>query len=329
MLGDFVKESLENGEWTILPEFGVAYVDVKRVDLAAFKWKNNKEIQTIAIECKCEGSARESFFAALGQSVQYQLFFPRVFIVTQDGEFFPDQESILERLGLGYMMINEKGELKGIVEPSMDKNCLLDKGFFVSQVRNRAVVLLVFNEMFPEAYNKRFFGGTRQGELWIHNKPKGKVQYRAWTKIGRASYFGINIEAVSLIRNIVKNIDVDQLYQIVSKLPAEYLVELYERATRRGRHEYPILNRQNGSIPIRRSIFGEEGFPACNLTREQIYKEIIERSKKLGYYTHLLIDKKLWDINKNFTRDQYLSEMTKAKKTLDEVYNVLTDWSSK
>jgi len=327
-LGNFVKKLLEEGGWLVLQEFGVLpYEGVKQADVTAFKWKNDKEVRAVAFECKCQKTARESFFAALGQAVEYQLFFPEVFIATQDGEFFSDQESVLKKLGLGYMMINDKGELEGGVEPSIQKNISFDESLFTDQVRNRAILLLVFSELFSGTYKKSYLGGTKQGELWVHNKPKGKVQFRAWTRIGRDSYFGINIEAVRLIRNIIRNMDIDWLLGIFSKLPLEYTVDLAERATRKTKYGYRILDRQRGSVPIEGSIFGEKGFPACNLTKEQIRKEIIERSKNLDYYSHLLIDKKVWDLKSDFTKERYLKEMIKAKATLDEVYSTLTNWS--
>jgi hypothetical protein len=303
-LGNFMKRSLEDAGWLVLPEFGVlSYEGVKQVDLAAFKWKNDREVQAVAFECKCKGTARESFLAALGQAVEYQLFFPEVFIVTQYGNFFQDQESVLKKLGLGYIMINDKGEGEVGAAPSIEKNSLFNEGLFNDQVRNRAILLLVFSELFPEAYKKGHFGGTKQGELWIHNKAKGKVQFRAWTRIGSNSYFGINIEAVRLIRNIIKNMDVDRLLEIFSKLPLGYTLDLAERATKKTKNGYRILDRQKGSVLIEGSIFGEKGFPACNLTKEQIRKEIIERSKKLDYYSHLLVDKKVWNLNSNFTKE--------------------------
>jgi hypothetical protein len=55
-------------------------------------------------------------------------------------------------------------------------------------------------------------------------------------------------------------------------------------------------------VLIEGSIFGEKGFPACNLTKERIQKEIIERSKKLDYYSHLLVDKKVWNLQQFYKR---------------------------
>lgn len=327
ILGDFAKELLEKDGWLVLPEFGVlSYESMKQVDLAAFKWKENTEVQAVAFECKCIETARESFLAALGQAVDYQQFFPEVFITTQDGKIFSDQDSVLKKLGLGYMTINDKGELQKFFEPSSRENNSFDESSFIYQVKNRAVILLVFNELFPQAYEKRHFGGTRQGQLWIHNNPKNKIQFRAWSEIGSNSFFGINVESVSLIRNIVKNVDIDQLVEIFSRLPPEYLVDLAERATVRDKYGYRILDRQKGSIPIKESIFGENGYPACDLTKEQIRKEIIERSKKLDHYAHLLIDKQVWNLSE-FTKEEYLNRMIKAKETLNEIYSALTNWS--
>jgi len=326
--------SLEMAGWLVLPEFGVgSYEGFKKVDVTAFKWKNDVEVEVVPFECKCQKTARESFLAALGQAVEYQRFFPEVFIVTQNGEFFPDQKSILEKLGLGLMMINEQEERELVVAPSIKENSLFDESLFSDQVRNRAVLLLVFNELFPEAQKKGYFGGQNRGELWIYNKPIGDVQFRAWTGIGSDSYLGINIEAVELIRNITRNMDVDQLLEVFGKLPPEYTVDLGERATIKDKSGHPILlDRQKGSVPIEGSIFeshtfSESGFPACNLTKEQIQKEIIERSKTLNYFTHLLIDKKVWEAKSKLTQDQYFKEILKAKETLDEVYNRLTHWS--
>ena len=328
-LGNLVKGSLEGGGWLVLPEFGVlSFEGVKQVDLAAFKWKNDKEVQATAFECKCKGTARESFFAALGQAVEYQQFFPEVFIATHYGDYFRDQESVLKKLGLGYIMINNKGEDEGGSVPSIEENSLFDEGLFREQVRNRGILLLVFSELFPEAYKKGHFGGTKQGELWVYNRAKGKVQFRAWTGTRSDSYFGINVEAVPLIRNIIRNMDINRLLEIFSKLPPGYTVDLAERATIRTKDGYRILDRQKGSIPIEGSIFGEKGVPACDLTKEQIQKEIVERSKGLGNYAHMLIDKKVWDLAKIFTRERYLKEMMRARETLDGVYRILTKWSA-
>jgi hypothetical protein len=325
-VGDSLKGSLVEAGWLVLPEFGVfSYEGVKQVDLAAFKWKNDREVEAIAHECKCKGTARESFLSSLGQAIEYQLFFPEVFIVTQLGDFFQDQELVLKKLGLGYIMINDNGDGNVPVVPSARENSLFNEGMFTNQVRNRAILSLTFNELFPEAYKKGHFGGTKQGELWTHNKAKGKVQFRAWTGEGSDSYFGINIEAVRLIRNIVRNINIDRFLEILSSLTPEYVFDFSERATIRTKAGYRILDRQRGSIPVEGSNFGE--VLACNLTREQINKEVVERSKKLGYYTHILIDKKIWDLDCLLTRERYLKEMKKAKESLDEVYNTLTNWS--
>ena len=160
-LRNFVKKSLEEDGLLVLPEFGVlSYEGVKQADVAAFGWRNNKEVKAMAFECKCKKTARESFLVALGQAVEYQQFFPKVFIATQDGEFFSDQESVVKKLGLGYMKINDKGEIKGMVEPSIEKNSSFDDIMFTAQVSNRAILLLVFSELFPDAYKKGYHGGT-------------------------------------------------------------------------------------------------------------------------------------------------------------------------
>ena len=333
-MAKILTKSLKKAFWLVLPEFGVqSYEGFKKVDVTAFKWKNEVDVEVVPFECKCQKTARDSFLAALGQAVEYQRFFPEVFIVTQNDKLFPDQKLILEKLGLGLMMINEQEELERGVEPSMNENILYDESLFSNQVRNRAVLLLVFNELFPDACKNSYFGGQSRGELWIYNKPIGEVQFRAWTGIESASYLGINIEAVRLIRNITRNLDLDELLAVFSKLPPEYIVDFGERATKKDKSGHPLLlDRQKGTIPIEGSIFESQrfsgsGFPACNLTKEQIQKEIIERSKKLNFYTHLLIDKKVWDVKSTLTKDQYFREIHKAKETLDEVYRRLTQWA--
>lgn len=323
-----VKAYLENDAWVVLPEFGIRLDGtIKQIDLTSFKWKDDREIQAVAFECKCVGTAQESYLAALGQVLEYQLLFPEASIVTEGDELFEYQESILKKLGLGYIMVNDKGEYAIVMEPSIENNDSFDEKLFTGQVRNRAILALVFSELFPDSYKAGHFGGLKQGELWLHNKPKGNVQYRAWTMIGGDSYLGINVEAVHLIKNIVGNMDMDKLLEIFSRLPPKYTVDLAERATRIDKDGNRILDRQKGSVSIKGSIFEKGGIQASSLTKEQIQDEIADRSKELSFYSHLIIDSKVWDIESEFTREQYLEEMRKTIETLNEVYNILEVWS--
>lgn len=328
LVAEPIKKILEESEWLVLSEFGIqTYEGIKQVDLAAFKWKNNKEIRALGIECKYEETARQSLFSSLGQAIEYQKYFPEVLVGTQEGDVFKDDEKILKKLGIGLLMVNEDGEFIG-VESLVENNSFFNADEFLIQIRNRGILLLLFNDLFTESYKKDYFGGMKQGFLWIYNRPKGKVQLRSTTGYGMDSYFGINIEAVNLVRNIVKNFEVGRVLEAFSKLPVEYNVKLYERATIQGKDGYPILDRQKGSVSIKGSIFEKEGYPACKLTKKQIQGEIIERSKKLYYYVHLLVDKKVWDIDSMFTKEEYLNRMKNTKKTLSEVYNLFKDWSS-
>lgn len=322
------EKSLNAKKWLVIPEFGVlSYEGFKHTDLGAFMWKDQEDIRALAVECKCQGTPRNSYFAALGQAVEYQLFFPEVLIVTHEGTFLSDQETILKKLGLGYMMINEKEEPLNIVEPSIESNSLFDRSLFEDQVRNRAILALTFDQLFPGSFDKGFFGGTERGELWIHNKPKGEIQFRSWTKYGKESYFGINIESVHLIKNIVNNVDIDELAKLFSELPPEFTLDVAERATILDTRGSRILDRQKGSIPIKGSIFERGELPACNLTKEQIRSEIVERSDKLHYYTHILIDRKVWEIESKLTKDNFLKEMTRTRQSLEKIYKTIEIWA--
>ncbi len=318
---------LEEAKWLVIPEFGIdTYSGIKRVDIAAVKWDD--ELEMLGFECKYEGTSRQSLFSALGQAIEYQQYFKDVFIVTQHGDFFIDEEKILKTLGLGLIRVDtEKNQDTLLIAPSFDNNHFYNEEFFSDQVRNRGILLIAFNDLFPESYPKGYFGGSRQGYFWIHDRPKGKVQFRGYAGVNTDTFFGINIESVNLIRNIYNNIDVDALQNAFSNLTDDYKIELWERATLIDKNGNKMLDRSKGIISIKESIFEHGGFSACNLTNEQIQHEIIDNIKKYDSYVQLLVDKRIWKKEDNFTKNQYFEKIYEVKQSLTESYDLFTLWS--
>lgn len=336
---DFIKGSVkkwfEEKDYRVLPEFGVKFNGYcRQIDVAAFRWKNDEEIEAVAVECKCLSTSREGCKEALGQATDYQLFFPYVYIATQEDKlYYADEEWILTKLGLGRLMINEKGIVKEVTYPS---NELFQQNFLeeylASQVRDKAVLFLTFCELFPDAYTMHYFGGMRKGELWVHNHPKDSVQFRVWCPAPssdfKTTFFGINIESVYPIRNILKNMDVNYLSSVFSALPSDVTVWLGERPTKKDKWGTVILDREReSSIPIEGSMFADGAIQACELTPKQIEEEIVERSKKLNGYVHFIIDKKLWNLDETITRHECLKRMSEAKEVLNKPYQILNKWS--
>lgn len=320
-------KTLEQAKWLVISEFGIAtYSGIKRVDIAAVKW--DEELDILGFECKYEGTSRQSLFSALGQAIEYQQYFPDVFIVTQNGEFFNDTEKILKTLGLGLITIDTENNLgEVLIEPSFSNNQFFNEEFYDNQVRNRGILLITFNALFPESYKKGHYGGSWQGDYWIHDRAIGKVQFRGYTGVNPDTFFGINIEAVAPIRNIYKNIDVNTLQHAFSKLPDDYTIELLERTTYIDKNGQKILNRSKGSIPIKKSIFEQGDFSVCNITNEQIQREILDNIKKYDYYIQLLIDKKIWKNKDDYSKNQYIEKINEAKNILTEIYDLFSKWS--
>lgn len=108
---------LEKRGWLVLPEFGVASGEgMMQIDLAGFKWKDDGDVQAMAVECKCLGTARESLSDSLEQAIEYQVLFTSTWIATERGRNQPHQISALKKLGIGYMMVNSKGKVRMIAE---------------------------------------------------------------------------------------------------------------------------------------------------------------------------------------------------------------------
>lgn len=321
-----LMKSFLRAEWLVLPEFGlITPSGVKRVDLAAFNWDG--EYEALGFECKYESDSRKSLFSALGQAIEYQQYFKDVYIVTQNGEFYSDEENILTSLGIGLIRvdIDENQEIL-LVKSSYDNNTFFDTDFS-EYVRNQGIILIVFNTLFPDSYKKGHYGGSRQADLWIFNKPIGKVQYRAYAGLDRDVKFGINIESVKSIRNIYKNLDIDVFHKALSNLTYDFKLELWERATIINKNEKKMLDRSKGSISIEGSIFEQEGYPACEITKKQIRNQIIKNISKYDHYVHMLIDNKIWDVKDELSKEEYIDRMNSARKSLTELYDLFTNWS--
>ena len=179
------------------------------------------------------------------------------------------------------------------------------------------------------AFYDRVSMGKKAAKGWLEKKIINAVaSRRARSGAYRASFFGINIESVYPIRNILKGVNVDKLLDVFSSLPSDITVWLGERPTRKDKRGTTILDRQKeASTPIEGSVFAEKDVPACDLTKKELEEEIIERIRKLNGYVHLLIDKKLWDLDKTMTKGEYFEKMLKAREVLDELYKTLDNWS--
>lgn len=333
-----IKKWFEKKGYLAIPEFGIKMNGVcKRTDLASFKWKDERDIEAIAVECKCIADSREGCKKALGQATNYQPFFPSVYIGTQEDEYyFKDEDWILSKLGLGRLMVNGNGE---VIECAYPNHELFEEKFLkdinqILQVRDKGIISLTFCEIFPQIRAREdYFGGKQYGGLWIQNRQKDEVHFRAYSPpytkgTEHESYFGINIQSVHPIRNILRNVDINQLHNLFSSLPDNIMVWIGERPTKIDRRGFKIVDRQKeASIPIKNSIFYDDYVKVSKLTKRLIEKEILDKSKKLDGFAHLLIDSKLWKWNENLTKREYHARMHESKEIMSKLYKTLDNWS--
>ena len=91
-------------------EFGVKAPGSKKyqaIDVLGVKWTSDRDIHTVAVECKLHSTARQSVGASLDQATDYQVTFDEVYIATQKGEL-KDREPVLSALGIGHLAVDPR-----------------------------------------------------------------------------------------------------------------------------------------------------------------------------------------------------------------------------
>jgi len=162
-------------------EFGISMDNEDmRVDVLGFNWDVEGRIATKAVEAKLiPDSPARSVDHALGQAINYQVFFDEVYVAVESGGIGEHRESVLSDLGLGWLSVDKSGNVKEQKKPEPRKR--FDRNKYNKQVLRRLLPPLVFlhGEIFGPPIK---YGTTRRGGIYVAKElvPKFHIQVNAW-----------------------------------------------------------------------------------------------------------------------------------------------------
>jgi len=292
-------------------EFGVALPGpkLKRVDVVGAKWHTDwRTLETVAVECKREGTVRDSVNAALGQATDYQLCLHRVFIATEAGDLQEDKQTVLKALGLGHIIVDmRKSQATFSLQPT--PNTRFDTFLYEQLVAPRLVLALVFQEATQAIANGVAYGGLRDGGIWIARPVAGNLQWNCWwdRKTLTASC-GINIEHKSDIRRIVGQVDARRLNETLKKLPPEYHLRVTKDPVpgRSGSQDQQVLRAQ-----------------ARTVSASGLLSKLLETLPEKRWRPHLGIYTQVWGGHERVTRWERVQRLRNVMDQLGEVMTVL------
>lgn len=310
--GFFVLSGAPKRQIAGTSEFGVKIEDkdqYETVDVLAVRWGENKEVYSIAVECKLYATARESAGASLNQVTDYQLFFDEVYVATQSGPL-KEKESVLRALGVGHISVDLRSKKAKSLFPAQFRNAeRFDSIQNATQVAARVVLPLIFKDMFglPLRYIDASHGG-----LWVAKDIISRIQFNAggWDK-ARKTYFAVNVEFIDDLRSIVKHVDRVRLSQCLEALGDKYTVILGIDQIRTDRRV---------SEPIKS--------PATSVDVDDLLKKIekevtIPTSGTRKSKPHLTVSTLLYEWDEPLARDDYMAKTRQAIDTLTPLMEVL------
>lgn len=291
-------------------EFGVLIEGQDmRVDIAAARWDNVHQVESIAVECKRLGSMRRSLGAGLWQATDYQVAFDKVFIATEASGEAGNKRSVNESLGLGHISVDvNTRECQILLDGASRSKNRFDESVRTSQVAPRLVMFLAFRDALgtPLRYGETFGGGG-----YIAKDMGGNIQYNCWfdKSVGK-SYFGINIEHINSFRKVLRVMDWTRFQHYLKELKAHRLTLTKDpvprwRSPREVRLLGPISCHEVETLLLRKTIADV----VADLPRQ--------------WRPHMTITAPLWIYDKTLSKETCVSKINAAKDELSELIGVL------
>ena len=175
-----------------------------RVDVAAFKWISNYQIDSIGIECKATTNPKAIMKTLREQIFSYQKFFPKVYLAIPEGGNYATITNLCKSSDVGYITVdnNKKTSIK-LDAPGL--NPTFNDSLYGSEVFAKAVMFLTFTSIFG---NDVLFSS---GKAWIATK--GKVGFNLVQEADHTE-FGVNVEDT---RKVLPNVNEKSLYSVFKK----------------------------------------------------------------------------------------------------------------
>ena len=221
-----------------LSAFGVELDGIKRkVDIAAFEWSGDYDVNTVAVECKIGGDWVGPS-KAIDQATAYQVLFQKTYIASTTMEAdLGHLKPILKKIGVGYIHVDEK--CARMVFPA-NRAPWFNQQSSKLQVRRKAMLALAFQEIYGKE-RIRVGRADRHGEIWVSNNKEKSCNLlihlyprnRDAKILEDELHIGFNIEKKRIVERAFRVVDLEDLYKSLSELPSNYFLLLWD-ASRRG-----------------------------------------------------------------------------------------------
>jgi hypothetical protein len=271
-----------------------------RPDVSAFKWKNEYEIECIAVECKGITQPKSLIETSFTQAREYQLFFPYVYIAAP--KLAKNNEETLKNslrlLGMGLISSDRK---QASLELRHGSSPRLNNSRFLYCVRQRAAAILTFKDLFKEPH---FTLTHDEVDCFDLDAPN----YLLWNANIAGNYeFGLCIEKIENVGRALGNVSVKDFYDSLVSLPAAFYVALMYIETYKPREvSWSVLNES-----------------VEHLSHDDA-QWILDYSRSKKWKTRLLVMSKVWCKNEVLGRKECTERVQKIKSELLKLRTLLT-----
>lgn len=270
----------------------------KQVDVVAFKWKDDYDIDIKAVECKLGGNW-EGVGSALGQATAYQKVFPEVYIASEaEEEKLRHVKSLLDQAGLGYIFVKDNNSSE-LFLPKV--NVRLNKLEFEQQVKYKAALLLAFNELYKGNFN--YGSAEKAGYVWVAEKEQPNIS--ADYDIEKQPHYSFNLvlDEKSYVQKVFSKIRAEDFYEQISKLPKDYHIRIYEFKAYKPQRKRELKE----DIPISEATI-------------VVIQRFLDQIKGLDYRIQLIIGREV--IPRAITKTTILNELKKTQEDLSSIQKV-------
>ncbi len=207
----------------------------KRIlDLLGFRWTEDGDLDAWAVEAK-QGASPADTLTALGQSIEYQLYVPRVSVAAEvPREDLAFAENPLRQLGLGYIHATPTSATE-IVAPAFSPRCYQNE--FNQIIRHAGLLCVLGRERWKdENPQEHHSGGDKTTDAagfpsyGIHTTDPVQFMMVANGKSKKAQLH-IWIDRKPLWRHVYRNIKARRLAQLLAGLDVTTSLSVVQRDT--------------------------------------------------------------------------------------------------
>jgi len=290
---EIVRIRLEHEGYLVVEQFEAGD---SKMDLAAFKWLSDYDMDCLAIECKGDLKPQGAYQILIDQVSRYQKHFPKVFLaISRPGksENLDAIKSLCTIQGAGLFCADS--DQATIEKEPPEINPKFDEEIHL-RTRARAAMLLAFVEVFGKDINLK--------ARWCSTK--GSLQFNASVdNLTSSMMFGINAEDARRIN--LEQVNKEKLLVGGKGIKSPIFTIVHERYRGRGFRvrEFNIRKR-------------------LDEVTEQDIEHLKRLCKESPHNIHLGIGDRLWSFDEVLSKSEYYERVRKAREALEGLHRLLS-----